>query len=34
VLMVDIVSDHVTACATKGLSIEGPVEELPRLCPV
>ena len=27
VLMVDIVPEHVTACATGGLSIEGPVEE-------
>ncbi len=33
VLMVDIVSDHVTACATKGLSIEGPVEEFTQVVP-
>lgn len=33
VLMVDIVSDHVTACAIKGLSIEGPVEEFTQVVP-
>ena len=33
VLMVDIVSDHVTACATTGLSIEGPVEEFTQVVP-
>jgi len=31
VLMVDIVPDHVAACATKGLSIEGPVEEFTQV---
>lgn len=33
VLMVDIVSEHVTACATKGLSIEGPVETFTQVVP-
>ena len=33
VLMVDIVSDHVTACATTGLSIEGSVEEFTQVVP-
>lgn len=33
VLMVDIVPDHVTACATAGLSIEGPVEEFVQVVP-
>jgi 2-dehydropantoate 2-reductase len=33
VLMVDIVPEHVTACATIGLSIEGPVEEFTQVVP-
>ena len=33
VLMVDIVPEHVTACATKGLVIEGPVEEFQQGVP-
>ena len=33
VLMVDIVPDHVNACATTGLSIEGPVEEFTQVVP-
>ncbi len=33
VQMVDIVPDHVTACTTKGLSIEGPVEEFTQAIP-
>lgn len=33
VLMVDIVPEHVSACATKGLSIEGPVEEFTQVVP-
>ncbi|MCY0096790.1 ketopantoate reductase family protein [Hoeflea ulvae] len=33
VLMVDIVSEHVTACATTGLRIEGPVEEFTQVVP-
>jgi 2-dehydropantoate 2-reductase len=33
VLMVDIVPDHVAACATQGLSIEGPVEEFTQAVP-
>lgn len=33
VLMVDIVPEHVTACATTGLSIEGPVEEFTQVVP-
>ena len=33
VLMVDIVPEHVTACATGGLSIEGPVEEFTQVVP-
>lgn len=33
VLMVDIVPDHVAACATDGLKIEGPVEEFTQVVP-
>lgn len=33
VLMVDIVPEHVTACANNGLSIEGPVEEFIQAVP-
>lgn len=33
VLMVDIVPDHATACATTGLRIEGPVEEFTQVVP-
>ena len=33
VLMVDIVPEHVAACATVGLSIEGPVEEFTQVVP-
>ncbi len=33
VLMVDIVREHVSACATTGLSIEGPVEEFTQIVP-
>ncbi|KIN71028.1 ketopantoate reductase family protein [Sulfitobacter guttiformis] len=33
VLMVDIVPEHVNACATTGLSIEGPVEEFRQIVP-
>lgn len=33
VLMVDIVPDHATACATTGLKIEGPVEEFTQVVP-
>ncbi|GGA13648.1 ketopantoate reductase family protein [Neptunicoccus cionae] len=33
VLMVDIVPEHVTACSTKGLSIEGPVETFTQVVP-
>ena len=33
VLMVDIVPEHVTACATSGLSIEGPVEAFTQVVP-
>ncbi|MDF1706904.1 MAG: 2-dehydropantoate 2-reductase N-terminal domain-containing protein [Paracoccaceae bacterium] len=33
VLMVDIVPDHVAACATVGLSIEGPVEAFTQVVP-
>lgn len=33
VLMVDIVPDHVTACATSGLTIEGPVEAFTQVVP-
>ena len=33
VQMVDIVPEHVTACNTKGLSIEGPVEEFIQVVP-
>lgn len=33
VLMVDIVADHATACATTGLRIEGPVEEFTQVVP-
>lgn len=33
VLMVDIVPDHVAACTTQGLSIEGPVEEFTQAVP-
>jgi 2-dehydropantoate 2-reductase len=33
VLMVDIVPEHVTACATAGLSIEGPVEAFTQVVP-
>lgn len=33
VLMVDIVSEHVAACATVGLSIEGPVEAFTQVVP-
>lgn len=33
VLMVDIVPDHVTACATTGLTIEGPVETFTQVVP-
>ena len=31
VTMVDIVADHVTACRTEGLKIEGPVEEFTQV---
>ena len=33
VTMVDIVADHVTACRTEGLKIEGPVEEFTQVVP-
>jgi len=33
VLMVDIVAEHVTACATTGLVIEGPVEAFTQVVP-
>lgn len=33
VLMVDIEREHVTACATSGLTIEGPVEEFTQVVP-
>lgn len=33
VLMVDIVPDHATICATTGLRIEGPVEEFTQVVP-
>jgi len=33
VLMVDIVPEHVSACNTLGLSIEGPVEEFTQIVP-
>ena len=33
VLLVDIVSEHVEACRTKGLKIEGPVEEFTQIVP-
>ena len=33
VTMVDIVPDHVTACCTEGLKIEGPVEEFTQVVP-
>ena len=33
VLMVDIVEEHVRACATEGLSIEGPVESFRQVAP-
>ncbi len=33
VKMVDIVADHVTACRTEGLKIEGPVEEFTQVVP-
>ncbi|MBR9862540.1 MAG: ketopantoate reductase family protein [Rhodobacteraceae bacterium] len=33
VLMVDIVPEHVTACSTTGLSIEGPVETFTQVVP-
>lgn len=33
VLMVDIVADHVAACASTGLQIEGPVEEFTQVVP-
>lgn len=33
VLMVDIVPEHVAACTTVGLSIEGPVEEFTQVMP-
>jgi 2-dehydropantoate 2-reductase len=33
VLMVDIVSEHATACSTTGLRIEGPVEEFTQVVP-
>ena len=33
VLMVDIVPDHVAACATSGLSIAGPVEQFTQVVP-
>lgn len=33
VQMVDIVPEHVTTCATVGLSIEGPVEEFTQIVP-
>jgi len=33
VQMVDIVPDHVAACAARGLSIEGPVEEFAQVIP-
>ncbi len=33
VLMVDIVAEHAEACATTGLTIEGPVEEFTQVVP-
>ena len=33
VLMVDIVPEHVKACATSGLTIEGPVEQFTQIVP-
>lgn len=33
VLMVDVVTDHVTACSTTGLHIEGPVEAFTQVVP-
>ena len=33
VTMVDVVADHVTACRTEGLKIEGPVEEFTQVVP-
>ena len=33
VKMIDIVADHVTACRTEGLKIEGPVEEFTQVVP-
>lgn len=33
VLMVDIVADHATACATEGLRVEGPVEAFRQVVP-
>jgi 2-dehydropantoate 2-reductase len=33
VLLVDIVSEHVESCRTKGLKIEGPVEEFTQIVP-
>src|SRR5690348_11250893 len=33
VLLVDIVRDHVEACRTTGLGIEGPVETFTRVVP-
>ena len=33
VLMVDIVPEHVAACTTVGLSIEGPVEAFTQVVP-
>lgn len=33
VLMVDIVAEHAMACATDGLTIEGPVEEFTQVVP-
>lgn len=33
VVMVDIVADHVTACSTAGLTVEGPVEQFTQTVP-
>ena len=33
VQMVDIVAEHAEACATTGLTIEGPVEEVSQVVP-
>ena len=33
VLMVDIVAEHVEACRTVGLTIEGPIDEFTQIVP-